>query len=193
MHCFCRGYCNLLALLVQLTCISRVASHSICFWVVCEEYACLQRHLHLVTSKSWWMEPELLSICLKAPHAEGEQVLSSLQWCCNDFWNKPWYEAASASDLIVGEPRVWVSYCMNEAGQAWFIPEARWGERHSAHFLCILFVPANAVIPKALGNRGAAHQDSKCWEERRCRKAKIRRSLVSKHLPLCSTILCTCS
>lgn len=35
------------------------SSHSIYFWIVCEEYAYLQRHLPLVISTSWWMEPDI--------------------------------------------------------------------------------------------------------------------------------------
>lgn len=38
---------------------SPTSSHSIYFWVICEEYSCVQRHLPHVTSKSWWMEPDI--------------------------------------------------------------------------------------------------------------------------------------
>lgn len=58
MHCICSGHYSLLVLLVLVTYICGVSSHSIYCWVVCEENACLQRHLPLVTSKSWWMEPD---------------------------------------------------------------------------------------------------------------------------------------
>lgn len=59
VRCFCSGHCNLLALLVQLTYISRKLFPFNLFVIVCEEYACLQRHLPLVISTSWWMEPDI--------------------------------------------------------------------------------------------------------------------------------------